>query len=179
MRIFIDLCVPRATARAIAALSCSARLPVADDRPREKFPPVLHYDDVFSGGSTKASLEDWDWLPKLAEDGDWVAVTSDANITKRLHEQRAWLDSGLTAFFLPEGLQSLPFWEQATFLVRHWPAIVVEALLHPKGRGFRLTMNGKIDPINMQQFRDNLAKREKQHGDKATRRATADRNTMS
>ena len=47
---------------------------------------------------------DQEWLATLAEEGDWVIVSGDPRITRGKHERQAWLESGLTAFFLGKGL---------------------------------------------------------------------------
>lgn len=86
MRFFVDNNLAPAIARALDALGSYDGHHV--HHLRDRFPP---------------GIVDAAWLGQLGEEGDWVILSGDYRITKRPHERRAWLDSGLTAFFLAKG----------------------------------------------------------------------------
>ncbi len=70
---------------------------------RSKFPP---------------DTPDVTWIKSLAIEKDWVIVSGDLRISQNEFERLAWLESGLTAFFLAKGWSSLPLWDQAWRLVK-------------------------------------------------------------
>ena len=86
---------------------------------------------------------DQEWLATLAEEGDWVIVSGDPRITRGKHERQAWLESGLTAFFLGKGWAERSYWKQISELVRWWPQIVLKAGDAPQGSGFILPVGAK------------------------------------
>ena len=94
-----------------------------------------------------AEIKDTVWLPRVAtQEPDAVVVTADPRITKRPAEQLAWLEAGLTTFFL-KGFASLGFHDQALRLVKWWPDIVGTASAAKKGSGFLVSVNGKIESV--------------------------------
>lgn len=90
---------------------------------RDKFPP---------------NTPDTEWLRLLSveAESDWVIVTCDISITRNPHEIRAWLSSGLTAFFLTNSWSHLSFWDRASKLVSRWPDIIDQAQRVQQGVGF-------------------------------------------
>jgi PIN domain-containing protein len=42
------------------------------------------------------------WTGALGVEGDWIIISSDANICRGKAEQAAWRESGLTAFFVDQ-----------------------------------------------------------------------------
>jgi hypothetical protein len=87
------------------------------------------------------------WLRGLGRrEPDVIVISADQRISKSPHEQAAWLESGLTIFFL-RSFADHELWEQAAKLIRWWPSIVKEARRATRGTGFLVTVNGKITPL--------------------------------
>jgi hypothetical protein len=87
------------------------------------------------------------WLQGLgAKERDVVVITADPRISRSPINRDAWLASGLTIFFL-RGFADLLFWEQAAKLVKWWPDIVKAAAKAPRGSGFLVSVQGKIEKI--------------------------------
>jgi hypothetical protein len=98
---------------------------------------VRHLRDMFS-----ADTPDIEWLMKLAKEGAWVIISGDIRISQNEFERRAWLESGLTAFFLGRGWTKLKLWEQAWKLIKWWPDIVAQAERVHAGAGFVIPVSG-------------------------------------
>jgi hypothetical protein len=87
------------------------------------------------------------WLRGLGEEEpDVIVISADTRISKSPAEQEAWLQSGLTIFFL-RSFAGLPPWEQAAKLIKAWPEIVKTARKAPKGSGYLVTVQGKIQKL--------------------------------
>jgi hypothetical protein len=87
------------------------------------------------------------WLVGLGKrEPDVVVISADPRISKSPHERAAWMESGLTIFFL-RSFAELPFWQQAAKLVKCWPDIVKEAKRAKRGTGFLVSIQGKIEPL--------------------------------
>jgi hypothetical protein len=125
VRFFLDNNLPPRLARALNELS----------KPEHE---VVHLREKF-----QPDTSDTTWLHTLASEGDWVIVSGDLRITRLPHEQKAWQESGLTAFFLEKGWSSLQFWEKATKLVGWWEAIVLQATRVEAGVGFLVPVRSK------------------------------------
>jgi hypothetical protein len=124
MTIFLDNMISPCFAEALRALEqdvCALR---------EKFPPDT-LDTV--------------WLTKLGERG-WPLITLDRRILSRPQELLALRQAGVTAFFLGPFFSKAAFWDQAVWLLRHWPKFrdVTAALV--KGACFTVQQNGKMTP---------------------------------
>ena len=87
MNFFVDNNISPAIANALSSLSQREGVKVVPLR--EKFLP---------------SVEDRVWLESLGKERNWVILSGDISITRKPHEHLAWQQCGLTAFFLPEGL---------------------------------------------------------------------------
>lgn len=93
------------------------------------------------------AMPDAEWLPKLArEAADCIVITADPRITRGPHERAAWLEAGLTTFFL-QSFADLIFAEQAWRLVKWWPEIVRRAVRARRGSGFIVTVNGQFNIV--------------------------------
>jgi PIN like domain len=57
---------------------------------------------------------DVNWIRTLGTEGDWVIISGDVRISQNQFERRAWLESGLTAFFLGKGWTTLKLWMRWT-----------------------------------------------------------------
>jgi hypothetical protein len=87
------------------------------------------------------------WLNGLGQrEPDVVVISADPRITKNPHERAAWLESGLTIFFL-RSFADLPIWGQAAKLVKWWPDIVRHAKRARRGTGFLVSVQGKIEEL--------------------------------
>lgn len=69
--------------------------------------------------------------------------------SRAIHESRetrttrkAWLESGLTAFFLKSGWMNLTLWVIAAKLVEWWPRIAAQAGMIASGEGFLVPVRG-------------------------------------
>jgi hypothetical protein len=82
------------------------------------------------------------WISALGSEGDWIIISSDANICRGKAEQAAWRESGLTAFFFVD-LSRHAHFAQAAEVIRWWPHIVLTARQAAPGTGFRLLRSGK------------------------------------
>lgn len=74
-----------------------------------------------------AGGSDISWITQCGLEGDWVAVTNDHHLRTRVHELKAWRDAGLIGFIMPKWFNQAGRWEQAAFLIRWWPQIVIDA----------------------------------------------------
>lgn len=122
MKFFLDNCLPPAFAVALNALS------------EKEGHSVTHLVHRFNRDTT-----DVEWLTTLANEGDWIIISADAAILRKKHEREAWLQSGLTAFFLVRGWNNLTLWEKAAHLIKRWPDIVRQADLVEPGAGFKVS----------------------------------------
>jgi hypothetical protein len=129
VKIFIDNCLPPRWAPALSALA-----EVEAAHLRHKF---------------QADIEDIDWIRILGDEGGWTIISGDARITKLRHEKEAWLNSGLTAFFLVKGWD-LPFWDKTSLMVRWMPKILEQTRMVQPGAGFYVPVNfknGKFEQV--------------------------------
>ena len=87
------------------------------------------------------------WLHGLGQrEPDVVVVSADPRIIRSPHERAAWLESGLTTFFL-RSFADLPIWQQAAKLVKAWPDISKEARKAKRGTGYLVSVHGKIEKV--------------------------------
>ena len=87
------------------------------------------------------------WLRGLAaREPEAVVISADPRITRSPHERTAWLESGLTIFFL-KSFADLTIWEQAAKLTKWWPEIVKQAQRASRGTGFLVSVQGRIDRV--------------------------------
>jgi hypothetical protein len=83
-----------------------------------------------------SETKDVDWIRTLASEGDWVIISGDIRISQNQFERKAWLDSGLTAFFFAKGWTAIKLWDQVWRLIIWWPTIVDQAQKIRAGAGF-------------------------------------------
>lgn len=98
---------------------------------------VRHLRDKFA-----ANTKDIDWIKALGQERDWVIISGDLHITRNPAERQAWLESGLTAFFLKSGWADQKLWLYASRLVAWWPQIVTQANMIAQGQGFLVPFRG-------------------------------------
>lgn len=102
---------------------------------------LVHFCEKFD----RADVKDPEWITTLGTEGDWIIISGDPRISRGQAERKAWLESGLTAFFFGDGWSNLSFWKQATEIVRWWPLIVLKSR-DPgikTGSGFLVPLRGK------------------------------------
>ena len=83
MKVIVDENLSPALARALNALFAGQH-------------EFAHIRDKFG-----ASVKDVDWIGRLSNEGRWIVISGDANITKRKAEQSTFRNSRLTGFFSP------------------------------------------------------------------------------
>ena len=109
------------------------------------FAPEHHFEhlrDRFSPG-----VSDEEWLERLGLEGGWIVISGDDRIRRTPHEREAWRRSGLTVFFLAKGWMHLPLPAQHARLTLCMEDILETARRHPKGKGFVVTVRGKIEEL--------------------------------
>jgi len=126
LRFFIDNCISINLAEGVRVLA------------RVQGYEIVHLSEKFP-----ADAEDLDWIPALAEEGDWVIVSADPRISRSKAERAAWRESNLTAFFFSEGFSNKQYWKQAEILVHWWPLMVLKSRQAPSGSGFLMPLAGK------------------------------------
>jgi hypothetical protein len=122
MTYFFDNCVSPKLVRMLAALGVDA---IAL---RDKFP---------------VDVKDTEYLPQLRNTG-WVLVTSDLRIRRTKTEAKALMQSGVTSLFLGPSFMKMRLWQQATWLVTHWPQIESSANQLSIGTAARIEYNGTL-----------------------------------
>jgi hypothetical protein len=103
---------------------------------------VVHLRDRF-----KPDTPDVDWIRTLSEEGGWILICGDMNITRTKAERAVWKNAGLVGFFLKKGWINQTPWEQAWRLVKWWPTIVAQARIAAPGSTYyvHLQPNGKLE----------------------------------
>jgi len=133
VRFFFDNCLSPYLAEAIAALE------KAEDKPAE----VVHLQAKF-----EADTDDVDWLPVLAAEKNWIVVTGDLDIRRRVHERQVWRDSNLVTFFMAAGWTDMKKWDQAWKFMKRWPGIREQALRARPGQAWRVPVGtGRLEPV--------------------------------
>src|SRR5215213_8427794 len=78
---------------------------------------VIHLQELFA-----PDTKDEQWLPELRDSG-WTLVTIDRAITRDPVNALALKESGITAIFIPRGVERLSRWDQAAWLITRWAII--------------------------------------------------------
>jgi hypothetical protein len=124
LRFLLDNCLPPRLAEAIDILD--------DDS------VVTHLSQMFPRNTPDA-----EWISKLGEEGGWVIVSGDLRISRNKAERQAWLESGLTAFFLAGAWGQQKLWSTAWRMIKWWPFIVAQAQSIRPGAGFIVPISGE------------------------------------
>lgn len=119
MKFFVDNCLPKGLAQALNILDNQNR--------------VVHLREKFS-----PDIEDSQWITRLAREGDWIIISGDIRITKSPLNRKAWLESGLTAFFFEKGWTNHDLWGQAWRAIKWWPEIIQFASRVETGTGWNV-----------------------------------------
>jgi hypothetical protein len=126
VKFFLDNCISKAMAVAIAAIGKSQGI------------EIVHLTEIFD-----AKTPDTVWIPGIKGMG-FVVVSGDPRISRNPANRAAWLESGLTAFFLDHGWMDKKLWVQAAELIRWWPIIMDTAKECTPGSGFLLPFKGSV-----------------------------------
>lgn len=128
MKYFFDNCISYRYARMLAALEEHEVVAL-----RDRFP---------------ADIEDVDFLPLLKSEG-FVYITTDDRQKTRVREARAIREAGITALWLGRFWHRLTFWDQAKWLVSHWPKIDGYVLGVAVGTCAEVSQNGRSRPFTL------------------------------
>jgi hypothetical protein len=123
LRFFLDNCLPPRVAAAIDTLDDSS--------------VVKHLSQKFPRNTPDA-----EWISELGKEGDWVIVSGDLRISRNKAERRAWLEPGLTAFFLSGGWGQQNLWDTGWRLIKWWPLMLTQAGSIRPGAGFVVPVKG-------------------------------------
>lgn len=74
-------------------------------------------------------------------------VSGDRKILSREYQVLALRQSGISAIFFSPFWNNLPFWDQAAWLVRRWPAIEEGFLTYRHPCHLIIQQNGKVKPV--------------------------------
>jgi hypothetical protein len=88
-----------------------------------------------------ANTEDVDWIKALGDEGGWVVISGDNNITRRVAERQAWRQARLTGFFLMPAWRKCDPLIQTARLLMWWDNLVAQAQLVEGGAIFQLPFN--------------------------------------
>jgi hypothetical protein len=133
LRFFFDNTTPPRLVAALRALEGDEGYNV--EHLRERFSP---------------DTPDVDWIRSLAAEGDWIIISGDVRISQNQFERRAWLESGMTAFFLAKGWTSLKLWDQTWRFFKWWPDIIAQAARIRSGAGFIVPIkSSKLEQLRL------------------------------
>ena len=91
----------------------------------------------------KTNIVDVNWINTLKNEGNWVVISGDLRILRNPHERAAWLESGLTVFFLAKGWANVSYWVKAWKLVKWWPEVISQAKMIKSGTSFIIPISGQ------------------------------------
>lgn len=127
MRCFFDHQMSPKLARALSSLEGNKGIVV--EHLRDKFYP---------------STTDLEWIKKLAEEGDWFAITKDNQIRNNPYEKKVWQESNLPIVFLNNSWKKYKLWDIAWRLVKYWPKIREAVSLSGNKESFVLSSDGSL-----------------------------------
>lgn len=88
---------------------------------------------------------DEEWIPRLADEGDWILLTCDLDIVRNPYRQAVFRKAGLTTFFLVGAWSSgLGGTDIAQRLLRLWPEITKCAAAAKPGTCFSVPFKGSL-----------------------------------
>lgn len=94
------------------------------------------------------SVKDVEYLPRLRDTG-WILITADKHILTRRAEAKALKESSVTALFFGAYWSKMNTWDQATWLMRHWPKIEAFVANHDPGTIAGVQQNGSVNIIKI------------------------------
>ena len=129
MRFFIDNCLAHKHAAALHIMV-------------KPLHSVTHLTECFLPNAT-----DELWLATLSTDPDWTVISGDYRIVRSKHLRRAWLDSGITSFFLKDGWMNQRLFIQHSRLIARFPEMISKAEGCEPGTGFSVPWSGQIERL--------------------------------
>ena len=108
---------------------------------------ALSVDAVHLKEHFKQNTTDEDWIPEVGRHG-WIVVTWDFRIYKRPAQRDALTQNGVKAVFLPSSFSQKKIWDQAAWIVKHWPKIVEQVDRFDRFQCVRITDNGKVELLS-------------------------------
>lgn len=124
MRFFFDNCF---SVNVVKALRC------LDERHE-----LVHSQEKFP-----ADVTDPVWIASLGSDGGWIIVSADPRISRGTAEKKAWIESGLTAFFCGDAWAGKRVLQQASQFLGWWGDIVHLAASAKPGSGYLMEFKSK------------------------------------
>ena len=133
MKFFFDQNLPPVTARALSLL----------------YEPgghtIIHKNDKFP---RRSILDDEEWIPTLASEGNWVVITRDRRMRRKRIHYAVLRRSGLTAFFLQPAWDRIRSLELSHGIIHRWPEIMELAGQCSPGAHFKVPYpSGRIQPV--------------------------------
>jgi len=98
--------------------------------------------DVYPG-----STEDVKLLTDMKDGRYDVFISNNTEQRKIPQERHALKESGVTSLYFNPFWGKMVFWDQATWLVKHWPKIDGYCRGTAKGTCADLQQNGEVDPV--------------------------------
>lgn len=92
--------------------------------------------------------QDVDWIKQAGSRG-WAFITVDKHISTRPHEVAALRTAQITGFFLGRFWAKTKGWDQAVWLIRHWPKFKNVVGTLARGTCFTVQQNGRMRPISL------------------------------
>jgi len=83
------------------------------------------------------------WISEISDD-NYVILSGDPRISRRVHEKEALQDSNLTVFFLGKGWMNINIWKQAAGIIKIFPEVIRLAQLYPNKYLFSIDKRGRI-----------------------------------
>lgn len=90
---------------------------------------------------------DEEWIPEVAKEG-WITISADKAIWKNAAQRSIIQSQGLKIVFMPDGFVNYKMWDQAEYVVRHWPKIIEQLNKLKQIKRVRCTVNGKIETLD-------------------------------
>lgn len=126
----VDENLPAAMARSLAALFVGQH-------------EIIHLRDRYGEG-----VKDLEWIPELSQEGRWIIISGDRQITRVHAEYQAFRNSRLVGFFLSRGLYKSKVVKQVERILALWDVIERQAEIVQGGAMFELpTSSTKLRQI--------------------------------
>lgn len=103
---------------------------------------VVHVFDKFRRG-----VLDQEWIPSLADEGDWIVISGDFNITRNREIRQIWHDSNMIGYFLVKSWMHLDKYTFVGNFMKTWPKVIQSAENARAGDSFTIQQNGKIKDL--------------------------------
>lgn len=127
MRFFFDNCISSRLVRGMQAFEDGHKT------------VLVHLSERFS-----PDTKDPVWLRALGAEGNWIIISGDPRIRKSPDNRTAWLEAGLTTYFVSDTFINRVGWPQVEELVRWWDPLKLHARKEAElGRAYTLPWGEK------------------------------------